>query len=73
MQMDFAYWLQIGLTVAPMIAVGGVLYEKVRQLEKRLDGNGDSVPGRCKVHAERLSEHDRRLGVVESEVDRMDD
>ena len=50
------YWLQILFTAGPVIAGMGVLYEKVRQLEKRLDGNGDSVPGRCKVHEARLNE-----------------
>ena len=52
--MDFAYWLQIFLILAPSVALMGVTYEKVRQIEKRLNGNGDSVPGRCKLHAHRL-------------------
>jgi|GEM_PF-3809508 len=52
--MDFAYWLQIGLILAPMVALMGVTFEKVRQIEKRLNGDGDSVPGRCRLHAHRL-------------------
>ena len=59
--MDFAYWLQIVLTAGPVIALGGVLYEKVRQIERRLDGNGNSVPGRCKVHEERLDNLERHI------------
>jgi hypothetical protein len=65
--MDFAYWLQIFLILAPTIALGGRLYEKVRQIERRLNGNGDSVPGRCKVHEEKLDSLERRVTAGEAE------
>lgn len=63
--MDFAYWLQIAIQVGSVAAVGGVLFEKVRQLERRIDGNGDSIPGRCKVHSTRLDDNERRLAALE--------
>ena len=63
--MDFAYWLQIAIQVGSVAAVGGMIWEKVRQLERRLDGNGDSVPGRCKVHEEKLENLDRRVTAIE--------
>ena len=59
--MDFAYWLPIAIQLVSLGALGGVLFEKIRQLERRLNGNGNSVPGRCKVHEERLDNQDRRL------------
>ena len=71
--MDFAYWLQIGITLAPMLVMMGIVFEKVRQIEKRLNGNGDSVPGRCRVHGERLDNHDRRLVSVEEDYDQRGD
>lgn len=63
--MDFAYWLQIVITLGPMLAGVGILYEKVRQLENRLGRNGDSVPSRCRVHEQRLETTERRLEALE--------
>ncbi len=67
MPMDFAYWLQVVMILAPVAAGLGILYEKVRQIERRLNGNGDSVPGRCKVHAERLDGLNTRMAVIEEQ------
>ena len=39
----------------------GALFNRVAQLEKRIDGNGISIPGRCDVHAERLNEHAKAI------------
>ena len=52
--MDLAYWLQIVITLAPMLIGMGIVFEKVRQIEKRLNGDGTSIPGQCKVHEEKL-------------------
>jgi hypothetical protein len=65
--MDIAYWLPIVIQIGSVATVGGVLFEKVRQLERRLNGNGDSVPGRCKVHEAKLDNLERRVTAVESE------
>lgn len=41
-----------------------VLTTEVKALKDRLDGNGDSVPGRCSVH-------DQRLKTMESQVQQL--
>jgi hypothetical protein len=67
---DFTYWLQIVLTVLPLLCAGaygwGTLREKIHQLEKRLGGNGHSIPSRCVKHSTKLEDIERRLDVVET-------
>jgi len=62
---SFEYWLQIGIVLGPMLVMLGATFEKVRQIEKRLNGGGTSIPGECKVHTQRLDNHDRRLTAIE--------
>ncbi len=38
---------------------------QITQIKERLDGNGDSVPSRCKGHSQKLKDLERRVGVVE--------
>ena len=59
--MDFAYWMPIIIQVASVATVGGVIWEKVRQLERRLNGHDNSVPGRCQTHEIRLDNLERHV------------
>lgn len=64
--MDFWDWLQTAIILGPTLLALGINFEKIRQIERRLDGNGNSVPGRCRVHGERLDSYDRRLTAIEA-------
>ena len=51
--------------VVPVAVMMGRIMERIRQIEKRLDGNGISLPGRCHVHATKMDSIERRLGQLE--------
>lgn len=38
---------------------------RLSQIENRIDGNGDSIPSRCKGHSQALKDLERRVGVFE--------
>lgn len=68
---SFEFWLPIICTNLPLLAAYccgfGILLNKVKQLEKRMDCNGGvSIPSQCYVHEQRLDEHDRRLNHLET-------
>lgn len=60
---------QAAVTIVPTITVVcwriGRSDEKVAQIEKRLNGDGLSVPSRCAVHGQKLDDHERRIRVFE--------
>ena len=65
----FLFVSQAALSAVPTIAVVcwrlGRSDEKVAQIEKRLNGDGLSVPSRCAVHGQKLDDHERRLQAFE--------
>jgi len=56
--------IPIGAALVKLSGRVTTLTEKVSQLESRLGGNGEAVPGRCGVH-------DQRLKTMENQLQRL--
>ena len=60
--------IQVILTVAPMLCFSGMIWEKVRRIERQLGGNGGSVPERCHIHERRLEVVEKALEIAQNAI-----